>query len=456
MKTAPHTLRFRLFVLILTPLLIVSLFLGYWRFSVAQQTANELFDRGLLSTALAISRDVASSEGDALSPSTRDLLTDASGGEVFYHATGPGGYYVTGYAYPPIEPTALGAEPQTTSYFEAIYRDEPVRVLKLTENAQVGGITGQTIIRVWQRMSDRNEFARDLALKAAALMGALLVTLALVVWFGVQLGLRPLNDLQDAIDKRSQNDLSPIKRAVPGEVKEIVRTLNRLLGQVSDSISAQQAFISDAAHQLRNPAAGILAMAEAVKSAKTNADREQRIDKLLYAAKHSAHVTEQLLSLERLTYGRDQRDAKEIDLNAIVSDVCTDFAYLVLKQDVRFEFNSAGQPIKVFGTEVLLKEAIKNILDNALTHGGPSLSTIVINCDADGDHAKVSIWDDGKDLHPDNATKIFGRFTQLEPNSGSGLGLAIANEIVQQSNGSLTVDPVAKGAQITMRLPISA
>lgn len=456
MKTDPHTLRFRLFVLILTPLLIVSLFLGYWRFSVAQQTANELFDRGLLSTALAISRDVASSEGDALSPSTRDLLTDASGGEVFYHATGPGGYYVTGYAYPPIEPTALGAEPQTTSYFEAIYRDEPVRVLKLTENAQVGGITGQTIIRVWQRMSDRNEFARDLALKAAALMGALLVTLALVVWFGVQLGLRPLNDLQDAIDKRSQNDLSPIKRAVPGEVKGIVRTLNRLFGQVSDSISAQQAFISDAAHQLRNPAAGILAMAEAVKSAKTNADREQRIDKLLYAAKHSAHVTEQLLSLERLTYGRDQRDAKEIDLNAIVSDVCTDFAYLVLKQDVRFEFNSAGQPIKVFGTEVLLKEAIKNILDNALTHGGPSLSTIVINCDADGDHAKVSIWDDGKDLHPDNATKIFGRFTQLEPNSGSGLGLAIANEIVQQSNGSLTVDPVAKGAQITMRLPILA
>ncbi|NDH03270.1 MAG: sensor histidine kinase, partial [Marivivens sp.] len=328
MKTDPHTLRFRLFVLILTPLLIVSLFLGYWRFSVAQQTANELFDRGLLSTALAISRDVASSEGDALSPSTRDLLTDASGGEVFYHATGPGGYYVTGYAYPPIEPTALGAEPQTTSYFEAIYRDEPVRVLKLTENAQVGGITGQTIIRVWQRMSDRNEFARDLALKAAALMGALLVTLALVVWFGVQLGLRPLNDLQDAIDKRSQNDLSPIKRAVPGEVKGIVRTLNRLFGQVSDSISAQQAFISDAAHQLRNPAAGILAMAEAVKSAKTNADREQRIDKLLYAAKHSAHVTEQLLSLERLTYGRDQRDAKEIDLNAIVSDVCTDFAYL--------------------------------------------------------------------------------------------------------------------------------
>jgi len=455
MKTGPHTLRFRLFVLILTPLLIVSLFLGYWRFSVAQDTANELFDRGLLSTALAISRDVASSEGDALSPSTRNLLTDASGGEVFYHATGPGGYYVTGYAYPPVEPISSGTEPLTTSYFEAVYRGEAVRVLKLTENAQVGGITGTTIIRVWQRMSDRNAFARDLALKATGLMGALLVTLALVVWFGVQLGLRPLDDLQDAIDKRSQSDLSPIKRAVPIEFKGIVSTLNRLFAQVSDSISAQQTFISDAAHQLRNPAAGILAMAEAVKSAQTDADRDQRIDKLLYAAKHSVHVTEQLLSLERLSYDRTQRETKEIDLNSMVSEVCTDFAYLVLKQDIHFEFSPAEKPLIVLGTEVLLKEAIKNILDNALIHGGPTLSKIAVRCSYDTDMAMVSIWDDGKDLHPDSAAKIFGRFTQLEPNTGSGLGLAIAHEIAKQSNGTLTVDQIPKGAQITLAIPLA-
>ena len=455
MKTGPHTLRFRLFVLILTPLLIVSLFLGYWRFSVAQDTANELFDRGLLSTALAISRDVASSEGDALSPSTRNLLTDASGGEVFYHATGPGGYYVTGYAYPPVEPISTGAVPKTISYFEAVYRGEPVRVLRLTENAQVSGITGTTIIRVWQRMSDRNAFARDLALKATGLMGALLVTLALVVWFGVQLGLRPLDDLQDAIDKRSQSDLSPIKRAVPFEFKGIVSTLNRLFAQVSDSISAQQTFISDAAHQLRNPAAGILAMAEAIKSAQTDADRDQRIDKLLYTAKHSVHVTEQLLSLERLSYDRTQRETKAIDLNSMVSEVCTDFAYLVLKQDIHFEFSPAEKPLIVLGTEVLLKEAIKNILDNALIHGGPTLSKIAVRCSYNTDMAMVSIWDDGKDLHPDSAAKIFGRFTQLEPNTGSGLGLAIAYEIAKQSNGTVTVDQIDKGAHITLALPLS-
>jgi two-component system sensor histidine kinase TctE len=239
------------------------------------------------------------------------------------------------------------------------------------------------------------------------------------------------------------------------EFKGIVSTLNRLFAQVSDSISAQQTFISDAAHQLRNPAAGILAMAEAINSAQTDADRDQRIDKLLYAAKHSVHVTEQLLSLERLSYDRTQRETKEIDLNSMVSEVCTDFAYLVLKQDIHFEFSPAEKPLIVLGTEVLLKEAIKNILDNALIHGGPTLSKIAVRCSYNTDMAMVSIWDDGKDLHPDSAAKIFGRFTQLEPNTGSGLGLAIAYEITKQSNGALTVDQIDKGAQITLALPMS-
>jgi two-component system sensor histidine kinase TctE len=65
--------------------------LGFWRFEVAQRTSETLFDRSLLAAALAISRDVAISGGDALSPSTRDFVSDAGGGELFYHVTGPGG-----------------------------------------------------------------------------------------------------------------------------------------------------------------------------------------------------------------------------------------------------------------------------------------------------------------------------------------------------------------------------
>ena len=98
------SLRTRLILIILTPLMLISLGLGYLAFDDAQDRANDRFDRSLLSTALAISRDTALSGGDALSTSTRDLLRDTSGGPVFYHVYAPNGFYITGYATPPVPP----------------------------------------------------------------------------------------------------------------------------------------------------------------------------------------------------------------------------------------------------------------------------------------------------------------------------------------------------------------
>ena len=123
------SLRSRLFMLILPPLLLLSIVLGFWRFEVAQRTSETLFDRSLLAAALAISRDVAISGGDALSPSTRDFVSDAGGGELFYHVTGPGGIYITGYAYPPVSGGRTGED--RLNYTMAEYRGEPVRVLRM-------------------------------------------------------------------------------------------------------------------------------------------------------------------------------------------------------------------------------------------------------------------------------------------------------------------------------------
>lgn len=129
----------------------------------------------------------------------RDLIQDASGGEVFYHATGPGGIYMPGYAYPLAAKITEGSDPYLPFLFQAMYRNEPVRVLKITERITTDNLTGDATVTVWQRIADRNDFANQLAIRAAGLMGGLLVTLALVVWFGMAWGLRPLIDLQEAI-----------------------------------------------------------------------------------------------------------------------------------------------------------------------------------------------------------------------------------------------------------------
>ncbi|WP_246035820.1 sensor histidine kinase [Aliishimia ponticola] len=440
-----------MFLLILTPLLLVSVVLGAWRFVAAQRTSEELFDRGLLSAALAISRDVGISEGDALSPRTRQLISDAGGGEVFYHVTGPGGIYVTGYAYPP-RPSAQ-VTPQDPLYFVATYRGDEVRVMRMSETTTIDNLTGMTVVTVWQRVSDRNAFAAQLARRTLIVMAALMATLAVVVWFGVLRGLRPLRGLQDAIARRSPDDLSRIQRPVPTEVSGIVSTLNRLFGQMENSIQAHQAFISDAAHQLRNPAAAVLALAETLPLARKAGTGAEREEDLIDAARQLSRLTDQLLSLERLHYNGLQ-NPRRVDLAEIAKQASRAAAPQVLLQDLQFEFDAPEGELPVFGDEVLLREALTNLIDNALCHGGPDMTTIWVRVAQVADQAELSVSDDGRGLPQDKIDVAFRRFGQLETGAGSGLGLTIVDEVVKNHAGEIAVVPVTKGTTIRIRIPL--
>ncbi len=449
------SLRLRLFILILTPLVLLAVLLGLWRFMIAQKTAQELFDDSLLSAGLAISRDVAISGGDALSPTTRSLIRDASGGEIFYHVTGPGGIYVTGYAYPPASSTPSIQDAYEPFFFEALYREEPVRVLKMTERVTLENLIGDATVTVWQRMADRNAFANELSIRAGILMGILLATLAFVVWFGVARGLRPLLDLQDAIDLRSPDDLSEIKRPVPVEVQGVVKTLNRLFGQVENSINAHQVFISEAAHQLRNPAAAVQSMAEALQDAKTDDDREKRILELVAAAKNSATVAEQLLSLERLRQPTHQDQMAEIDFRSVVEEACTEMGVHILAKGIEFDVTMPETAVMVSGDRVFLVEALKNLLDNAVKHGGTKLSHISVVLGSDGEYVNLTVADDGADLSPEQSEAAFSRFSQLEYSEGSGLGLSIVSAVAQRHGGTVSINRVERGASVTLELPIA-
>lgn len=444
------SLRLRLFLVILPPLFAVAILLGWWRFEVAQQTSEELFDRSLLSAGLAISRDVAISEGDALSPNTRSVISDAGGGEVFYHVTGPGGVYVTGYAYPP-RPDMPVARDLPFFYF-ANYRGEDMRVMRLIENRSIGTLTGDSVVTVWQRVSDRRAFARELALRAAALIAGLMAALSLIIWFGVQIGLRPLNDLEAAIRRRSPDDLGPIRRAVPHEVSGIVSTLNRLLGQVQGSIEAHQAFISDAAHQLRNPAAAILALAETLPHVQDPEERAKCEAQLVHAARDSARLSEQLLSLERLRY--DDRTAKApFDLNTVVEEACRSFASKALSRDLEFTLGLTDDPLAIQGNPVLVGEAVTNLLENALTHGGAKMTSISVRTSAEDESALITVEDDGIGIPPDQTATAFRRFSQLQNGEGTGLGLAIVEQVMVQHAGQVDLEPSPRGAKFCLRFP---
>lgn len=451
--TATPSLRVRLTLIVLLPLLLIAMGIGAWALQDAQSRGQERFDLSLLFTAYAISRDVGLSGGDALSLSTVDLISNTSGGQVFYHAYAPDGAFVTGYATPPIPDAEVLKDEQPQTFFDAEYKGQEVRVLRLRDAMQIGGLTGDFTFTVWQDKEVLNALVRDLARQTITVIATLIASLALIVWFGVGLGLRPLNDLEAAISRRSPDDLAPIQRDVPEEVQGIVGTLNALLGQVSATIENKNTFISNAAHQLRNPIAGVLAMAQAVRSSPDADAAQERSSDLVDAAQHASNLANQLLTFERANAMDGQEGFKRFNLGAMVAEIVEAHRPDVAAKNIRISMIGPKAPILLLGDALMIGEALSNLIDNALVHGGPKMTEIRVGLSQSHDSVELSVSDNGIGIDAEMRETALERFSQISPAKGSGLGLPIARAVAVRHGGSLELRGADHGVIVVLKFP---
>lgn len=451
----PRSLRARLILIILPPLLVISCIAGAWQFHNTTLRAESIFDKGLLSAAIAISRDVALSDGDAISPSTRRLLTDTSGGTIFYHVFAPDGVFVTGYSTPPILPSFTGQGTTEPFYFNSVYQGENVRVLRFQDVTLVSGVAGVFNITVWQNANVRSSFVQSVLSRSFAVIAGLVLSVGIVVWFGVRLGLSPLLELERAIALRTPSELEPIRRPVPTEAQGLVNTLNGLLNRVSRRISSKDEFISNAAHQLRNPVAGVLALAEAVQTAPNAQMAKKRSAELLDAAREASELTNKLLSFERASGTDIVQSGAKVDLRQLLKNTVLAFQSQHSECPLAFNLNLPPEIVLIKADETMLQEAILNLFSNSLVHGGPKVSNVSVRMYTVGQMATVIISDNGVGIPPDRHLEALSRFSQAGGGPGSGLGLAIAARVLKNHQGELDIQDTADGASIRLSLPIT-
>ena len=436
--TGRFSLRIRLILVILTPLMVIAALVGSWAYIDAQANAADRFDRSLLSTALAVSRDIAVSGGDAVSQETRDLIMDTSGGAVFYHVYAPDGVFVTGYATPPVPPD-LSLRQQSPLFYDAIYQRAEVRALRLVQTTSIDNVSGRFTFTVWQNTSVRDGFVRSRTQPVFLIIASMIGALAVIVWFGVAIGLAPLIDLEDAIARRSSDDMSPIKRDIPVEIKGIVGRFNSLLQELSQTMNAKDAFISDAAHQLRNPIAGVLSLADAVAQSRSLESAKQRADDLVIAAREAGHLTNNLLALERMKTGGSDNDTLFAP-DEVIAQIEKQFATTAKAQGVAFSATHTGNPVQLYGNRTMFGEAIKNVLGNTLQHGGGGLKNVTLQSWSDENQFSVQVSDDGKGIAPTAFQRALDRFSQIGPSAGSGLGLPIAQAVAERFSGDIALN----------------
>ncbi|MEM1236386.1 MAG: sensor histidine kinase [Pseudomonadota bacterium] len=446
------SLRGRLTAIILTPLVLIAVVVSVWAITDAQARADDRFNRALLSAALAVSRDVVVSDGDALSPDTNELLRDSFGGQVFYHVLAPDGAFVTGYATPPVPVTETFFDRQGQQYFEGVHQSRPVRAIRFVDTMQIDGLAGSFTVTIWQDRQHLNALVREFVQGTLLVISFLVLTVAFVVWFGVRFGLRPLNDLEDAIARRSTDDLGKIQRGVPVEVTGIVTRLNSLFAQLSRSMNDQMDFISNAAHQLRNPIAGILALAEATHNAPTQEEAKRRTADLLDAASKAAELSQKLLLMERAKALVPASMRAPFDLSQTLTTVVEDFA-VRLPKGVSVE-DKIEPGITLHGDELFIREAATNLIDNALRHGGKDLSMIRVQARRMANQAIVTITDNGVGLGDADPERALKRFEQIGANPGSGLGLSIVEAVMRGHGGTLSISDADPGMAVELAFPM--
>lgn len=450
------SLRSRLFLLLILPLIVIAAISSYARFQEAERLSQSLYDNTLLAVALTISRDVAISEGDILTEQLLEELTTALGDPVYYRVTGPGGGFVTGYSDPPDIPEDADIQNGKPYFFDSTYLGRQVRSVVLREFLNQPRFQGWTTVEVWQTVSQRAALSRDLLYQTIALLATIIVSAAVILWFGIKLGLKPLLDLQDAISLRTPDDLRPIRRWIPIELRPLVQTTNSLFERLAKAFEIRSAFISDAAHQLRNPIASIVTQAEAAVSSPDEDTLRSRVASIAQSARATGRLTNQLLSLERVR-GRSLRALFEnTDLVDLVSAKTRAFAEVQLLNDIAVGFEVEGASRSVLCDPVMMDEMMANLLDNAARYGLHKGGELDVTLSFATEAVTIIVEDNGPGVEPNLRERIFDRFfrADLDFGDGCGLGLAIVADIAQAHGGNARCTPCDQGARFEVQLPL--
>lgn len=349
-------------------------------------------------------------------------------------------------------PPRLAEEEGMPIFYNAMYRNDEVRLVALWRDLHYAGQRRQVLILVGesvdQRLQTRQEMWRDSLFRDIRMV----ILAVLLVWIAVQWTLWPLSDLRREIRSREVDDLMPLdQEAVPKEVIPLVTAINHHIDLSREVLNRQARFLADASHQLRTPLAIMRTQAQYARREQDVSRMRETLDAIIHQLGRTSRLTEQLLSLAHASRN-DPTPHMPVDLTALAREVV--LLYLPLAREKQQDLGwldggsanhvTGSSCIWVRGSDAELHESIANLVHNAINHAGEGCS-ITVSAGCDEQHAWVSVCDNGVGLEPDLRESVFSRFDRGSRDrkgtggGGSGLGLAIALAYAQRNRGTIVL-----------------
>jgi two-component system sensor histidine kinase TctE len=472
-----RSLHRQLFLWLLLPQVVLWLAAAIFTYQLAAGYANRAIDASLSQASRALARQVKPQDNGLLIDFPRaaqDILESDPSDRVLYTVSTPPGKFILGNRNLPPSPTLADPVIGEPYFYDGELRepgaeDAPdssgrVRVAALYLRYGAGDMPSQTmLVQVARSSANREQLARQILRDTVLPLSGLIALMTMIVWAGVRAGLAPLALLRRQVEGRAANDLAPIKLDdAPPEVRSLAQAMNTLLAEVSRNVVAQKRFISDAAHQLRTPLAGLKSQAELALRDATDPTLVARLKRVHEGAARSAHLVNQLLTLARAEpESAVLQDRVAVDMRRLAREVTVEMVPRALQANVDLGFDEPDDdaapglaPAPVRGIALLLREAVANLIDNAIRYAGAG-AAITVRVRSEHGRVVLEVEDNGPGVPASEHEHVFERFVRAtHDGTGCGLGLAIVREIVERHAGKVRLLPVQpQGLLARIELP---
>jgi len=279
---------------------------------------------------------------------------------------------------------------------------------------------------------------------------------------------RPIQNLAHSAGKASFLDEQGLTPGFndPYEVNLLVDAFNNISKQAQKSLKELRSFVANASHELRTPLTSVKLRVEALRSGALDdpavggrflAEIESEIDRL-------GRMVDDMLDLSRIEAGMTQNFRAQVDLAAIVSEVCEAFGVRAERAELALRCSVEVERAEINGVEEQLRRMLYNLIDNAIkyTSRGGHVD-VVLQHGEDKKYLVLIVKDTGFGIAPSHLPHIFERFYRVEatrprygPPRGSGLGLPIAKSIVDSHGGRIDIaSEVGRGTTFKIFFPVN-
>lgn len=270
---------------------------------------------------------------------------------------------------------------------------------------------------------------------------------------------KPLQNLSAASAAIASGDYAQrVPLEGPREMREVAAAFNRMSEQVQLNNQAQQDLLANVSHDLKTPLTSIQGFSQAIMDG--TASDVQKAAGIIY--EESARLTRlvlQLTELTRLKSGRATMRQDKVDFSALVDAMSDKLAIMAQQKHIRIE-KHISRTVALSGDGDKLAQVVNNLISNAIKYTPPQ-GHVVVSVSQNGDGINFNVQDSGIGIPPDEISRVFERFYQVDKSRGlkrgHGLGLAITQEIVAAHNGKISVwsEGENKGSTFMVWLPQS-